>query len=458
MKFNELQLDERILKAIKIKGYEDASLIQEKAIPYALAGRDILGCAQTGTGKTAAFALPVLQKFVNERHGYVPRTLILTPTRELATQIQENFVSYGKFLPLKSAVIFGGVSQRNQEVAIKKGIDILVATPGRLNDLINQRLIDLSKVEVFILDEADRMLDMGFLNDVKKIMKQLPDKKQTMLFSATMPKEIRSLTNSLLHDPAVVEVAPVSSTAEKIEQKLYHVDKVNKKYLLKDLLDDADVQNALVFTRTKSGANRVAKFLNTNGVEANAIHGDKSQNARQRALENFKEGKVKVLVATDIAARGIDINELSHVFNYDIPVEAEAYVHRIGRTGRAGHSGMAISFSDFNEFSHVKDIEKLIRNKIPLEDDHEYPMSDFTIAVKNNKGRSSKNASSKRNGSSNKKASYAKNKEDDPSNVQKKHHPKRKKEDKKQDKFASFDANKSRNSKSNNKRRKQYAK
>lgn len=449
MKFNELQLDEKILKAIKIKGYEKASLIQEKAIPYALASRDILGCAQTGTGKTAAFALPVLQKFINISHGYVPRALILSPTRELATQIHENFIAYGKFLPLKSAVIFGGVSQRNQELTIKKGIDILVATPGRLNDLINQKLIDLSSVEIFILDEADRMLDMGFLNDVKKIMKQMPKQKQTMLFSATMPKEIRTLANSLLHDPAIVEVAPVASTAKQIKQKLYHVDKVNKKYLLKDLLEQNDIQNALVFTRTKSGANRVAKFLNTNGVEANVIHGDKSQNARQKALDNFKEGKVKVLVATDIAARGIDINELSHVFNYDIPVEAEAYVHRIGRTGRAGNSGIAISFSDFNEFSHVKAIEKLICKKIPLESDHEYPMSDFSVIDKN-RGRTNKNTSSKKSNNF-KKASFAKKKNDE-FHTQKKHHAKRKK----QDNYTSFNT-RSRDNKTNYKHSKQYS-
>lgn len=377
MKFNEFKLDKAILRAIDEKGYQSASAIQEKAIPYALQGRDILGCAQTGTGKTAAFALPLLQKFSKSAHGYTIRALVLTPTRELAAQIHENFRAYGKYLPLKSAVIFGGVKQRHQVTAIEKGIDILTATPGRLIDLMNQKLIDLSKVEIFVLDEADRMLDMGFLNDVKKIMQCMPQKKQTMLFSATMPKEIRELTKSVLHDPAIVEAAPVSSTANQIDQKLYHVDKPNKKLLLKTLLEDNEVENALVFTRTKHNANRIAKYLNANNILADAIHGDKSQNARVTALSNFKKGKVKVLVATDIAARGIDINELSHVFNYDIPEEAEAYVHRIGRTGRAGKSGFAVSFADINELNYVHSIEKLIKMDIPLMTQHPYPMINF---------------------------------------------------------------------------------
>lgn len=386
MKFNTLQITEPILKAIKEQGYEEATPIQEQAIPHALAGRDILGCAQTGTGKTAAFSIPTIQHLkVHDKNKI--RSLIVTPTRELAIQIQENISAYARHTSIRSSVIFGGVPQKPQERAIRAGIDILIATPGRLNDLIQQKIIDISKVEIFILDEADRMLDMGFLYDVKKIIAKLPAKKQTLFFSATMPKEIRELTRTLLHDPVNIEVTPASTTVEKIDQTLYYVDKANKKRLLLDLLKDKDVQSALIFTRTKSNANRLGKFLAEAHIPTGVIHGNKSQNARQLALKQFKDGKSRVLVATDIAARGIDVNELSHVFNYDIPNEAESYVHRIGRTGRAGKAGTSISFSDINEVDYVKGIEKLIRMKIPVNRDHAYPMMNLTPTPKTPKGK-----------------------------------------------------------------------
>lgn len=373
MKFNTLGISESILKAVKEQGYEEATPIQEKAIPHALLGKDILGCAQTGTGKTAAFSIPTIQHLKKHDRNKI-RALILTPTRELAIQIQENVSAYAKHTGIKSTVIFGGVPQKPQEREIQAGMDIVIATPGRLNDLIKQKIINVGSVEIFILDEADRMLDMGFLHDVRKIIAKLPTKKQTLLFSATMPKEIRALAHTLLHEPITIEVTPVSSTVENIEQTLYYVDKANKKNLLLDLLKKDRIQSALVFTRTKSNANRLTKFLLASGVKAGVIHGDKSQNARQLALAQFKEGKSRVLVATDIAARGIDVNELSHVFNYDIPNEAEAYVHRIGRTGRAGKNGTSISFADIDEVPYIKSIEKLIRLQIPVNREHEYPM------------------------------------------------------------------------------------
>lgn len=395
MKFNTLQITEPILKAIKEQGYEEATPIQEQAIPHALAGRDILGCAQTGTGKTAAFSIPTIQHLkVHDKNKI--RSLIVTPTRELAIQIQENISAYARHTSIRSTVIFGGVPQKPQERAIRAGIDILIATPGRLNDLIQQKIIDISKVEIFILDEADRMLDMGFLYDVKKIIAKLPAKKQTLFFSATMPKEIRELTRTLLNDPVNIEVTPASTTVEKINQTLYYVDKANKKRLLLDLLKDKDVQSALIFTRTKSNANRLGKFLAEAHIPTGVIHGNKSQNARQMALKQFKEGKSRVLVATDIAARGIDVNELSHVFNYDIPNEAESYVHRIGRTGRAGKAGTSISFSDINEVEYVKGIEKLIRMKIPVNRDHAYPMMNLTPTPKTPKGKGGGNASKRK--------------------------------------------------------------
>lgn len=380
MKFQTLHITEPILKAVKEQGYVDPTPIQEQAIPYALQGRDILGCAQTGTGKTAAFSIPTIQ-LLKKHYKQSIRSLIVTPTRELAIQIQENITAYAQYTTIRSAVIFGGVPQKPQERILKAGVDILVATPGRLNDLIQQGIIDISHIEIFILDEADRMLDMGFLPDVKRIIAKLPKRKQTLFFSATMPSEIRKLAQSLLHELVSIEVTPASTTVEKIDQSLYYVDKTNKKRLLLKLLQKNRVQNALVFTRTKSNANRLAKYLNENGVTTGVIHGNKSQNARQQALLQFKEGKSRVLVATDIAARGIDVQELSHVFNFDIPNEAEVYVHRIGRTGRAGRQGCAIAFSDCNEAEYVKNIEKLIRMHIPVVEDREFPMRNLEPAA-----------------------------------------------------------------------------
>lgn len=377
MKFQTLHITEPILKAVKEQGYVDPTPIQEQAIPYALQGRDILGCAQTGTGKTAAFSIPTIQ-LLKKHYKQSIRSLIVTPTRELAIQIQENITAYAQYTTIRSAVIFGGVPQKPQERILKAGVDILVATPGRLNDLIQQGIIDISHIEIFILDEADRMLDMGFLPDVKRIIAKLPKRKQTLFFSATMPSEIRKLAQSLLHELVSIEVTPASTTVEKIDQSLYYVDKANKKRLLLKLLQKNRVQNALVFTRTKSNANRLAKYLNENGVTTGVIHGNKSQNARQQALLQFKEGKSRVLVATDIAARGIDVQELSHVFNFDIPNEAEVYVHRIGRTGR---QGCAIAFSDCNEAEYVKNIEKLIRMHIPVVEDREFPMRNLEPAA-----------------------------------------------------------------------------
>lgn len=380
MKFQTLHITEPILKAVKEQGYVDPTPIQEQSIPYALQGRDILGCAQTGTGKTAAFSIPTIQ-LLKKHYKQSIRSLIVTPTRELAIQIQENITAYAQYTTIRSAVIFGGVPQKPQERILKAGVDILVATPGRLNDLIQQGIIDISHIEIFILDEADRMLDMGFLPDVKRIIAKLPKRKQTLFFSATMPSEIRKLAQSLLHELVSIEVTPASTTVEKIDQSLYYVDKANKKRLLLKLLQKNRVQNALVFTRTKSNANRLAKYLNENGVTTGVIHGNKSQNARQQALLQFKEGKSRVLVATDIAARGIDVQELSHVFNFDIPNEAEVYVHRIGRTGRAGRQGCAIAFSDCNEAEYVKNIEKLIRMHIPVVEDREFPMRNLEPAA-----------------------------------------------------------------------------
>ena len=336
MTFQELGLNEPILRALADQGYEQPSPIQAKAIPPALTGRDVLGCAQTGTGKTCAFAAPILQQLSGHKaQGRPIRALILTPTRELALQIQESFEAYGKYLPLRSTVIFGGVGQAPQVERLKKGVDILVATPGRLGDLYGQKLIDLSRLEIFVLDEADRMLDMGFIHDVRRILGWLPAQKQTLFFSATMPPEVQGLVDSLLHNPVKVAVDPISSPVEVIDQKLYYVDRGNKTRLLAALIRELGVKNALVFTRTKHGANKVAGDLVKAGISAAAIHGNKSQTARQQALADFKSGAVQVLVATDIAARGLDIEELSHVFNYNLPDVPETYVHRIGRTGRA---------------------------------------------------------------------------------------------------------------------------
>lgn len=376
MLFKELELIEPILNALETEGYVNPTPIQQQAIPLALAGRDLLGCAQTGTGKTAAFAIPILQLVCKTQIGgnYSKgiKALILTPTRELAIQIDESFAAYGKNLRMKHQVIFGGVSQVHQVNSLRSGVDILVATPGRLLDLMQQGHVRLHDIQFFVLDEADRMLDMGFINDVKKIVAKLPAKKQTLFFSATMPPEIEKLSATLLHNPAKVEVTPVSSTVEKIEQAVYFVEKENKKHLLNELLKDQQIQTALVFTRTKHGADKVVKDLTKQGITAEAIHGNKSQNARQRALTNFKAGSTRILVATDIAARGIDIDLLSHVFNYELPNVPETYVHRIGRTGRAGASGMAVSFCDGEERAYLKDIQKLIKIQLPVVTDHAY--------------------------------------------------------------------------------------
>ena len=374
MTFNELNLSAPLLRAVAEAGYESPSPIQASAIPPVLAGRDLMGCAQTGTGKTAAFALPMLDRLTAapaKKKGAV-RALILTPTRELALQIGESFELYGKYLNQRSTVIFGGVGQAPQVAALKKGVDILIACPGRLNDLVGQGLIDLSHIEIFVLDEADRMLDMGFVHDVKKVIAKLPAQRQNLMFSATMPKEIEQLAAGILHDPAFVKVDPVSSTVDRIQQSLYHVEKGNKKFLLPWLIKNLQppVVNALVFSRTKHGADKIAKDLTKQGIPAAAIHGNKSQTARVTALENFKAGKTKVLVATDIAARGIDISELSHVFNYDLPEVPETYVHRIGRTARAGADGTAVSFCAPEEQEYLAGIEKLNRRKIPVVSGH----------------------------------------------------------------------------------------
>jgi ATP-dependent RNA helicase RhlE len=377
--FKELQLIEPILKALETEGYTIPTPIQQQAIPLALEGKDLLGCAQTGTGKTAAFAIPILQlvyqSIQNGNRSKTIKALVLTPTRELAIQIDESFAAYGRYLYLKHQVIFGGVSQVPQVNALRNGVDILVATPGRLLDLMQQGYIRLNDLNFFVLDEADRMLDMGFINDVKKIVAKLPAKKQTLFFSATMPTEIEKLSATLLHNPAKVEVTPVSSTVEKIEQAVYYVEKDQKKHLLIHLLKDKAIQTALVFTRTKHGADKVVKELSRVGISAEAIHGNKSQNARQRALSNFKAGTTRILVATDIAARGIDVDQLSHVFNFELPNIPETYVHRIGRTGRAGASGMAVSFCDSEERPYLNDIQKLIKITLPVVKEHEFVSS-----------------------------------------------------------------------------------
>ena len=367
MDFSELQLIRPLLRAVEEAGYSSPSPIQQKAIPPVLAGRDLLGCAQTGTGKTAAFALPILQRLSRTQPAEKGiRALILTPTRELALQIDECFSAYGKYLKVSHTVIFGGVGQAPQVAALQKGVQVLTACPGRLNDLIGQGFVDLSHLEVFVLDEADRMLDMGFIHDVKKVIRQLPAKRQNLLFSATMPKEIEQLAAGILQKPVSVKVDPPSSTVDRIDQSLYRVAKADKKRLLALLLADPSVKNALVFSRTKHGANAIAAFLTKQGIEAAAIHGNKSQSARVAALEGFKSGRLKALVATDIAARGIDISELSHVFQLDLPEVPETYVHRIGRTGRAGAEGTAVAFCSPEEEEYLAAIEKLIRKKIPV--------------------------------------------------------------------------------------------
>ena len=386
MKFEDLNIITPILRALANEKYVSPTPIQEKAIPPVLEGRDLLGCAQTGTGKTAAFAVPILQ-LLSKPAGiktapHIVRSLILTPTRELAMQIQESFHAYGRYTDLRSCVIFGGVSQVPQVEKLKRGVDILIATPGRLNDLLNQGCVDLQHVEIFVLDEADRMLDMGFIIDVKKIVARIPQKKQTLLFSATMPQEVANIVNSILINPVKITITPPASTVDAIEQSIYFVDKGNKRKLLIHLLQDKNIRSALIFTRTKHGADRVVRELIAAKINAQAIHGDKSQSARQLALNNFKHGTIRVLVATDIAARGIDIDELSHVINYDLPNIPETYVHRIGRTGRAGASGIAISFCDIEEKPYLKDIEKLIGKQVPVVLEHPYPLMITTVPPK----------------------------------------------------------------------------
>ncbi|MBT2732040.1 DEAD/DEAH box helicase [Carnobacterium sp. ISL-102] len=382
MLFNELELNQHLLHALEEAGYTKATPIQEDAIPHLMNNKDLLGCAQTGTGKTAAFALPILQNIMEEKtvgKGAI-KALILAPTRELAIQIGESFQIYAKYLPLNIQVIFGGVSQNPQTATLKRGTDILVATPGRLLDLIRQGYVKLNQVDFFVLDEADMMLDMGMLRDVRHIIRELPKKRQSMFFSATMPKEIEKLAGTILLNPVKVVVNPVSSTVEVIQQSVYRVAKTDKTNLLIHLLKNKQVERSLVFSRTKHGANKIVKKLLQAGFSAEAIHGNKSQNARQQALENFKTMKTSVLVATDIAARGIDVPELSQVIQFDLPEVPETYVHRIGRTGRAGLSGKAISFCDETESDLLRDIEKLSKRKVPVIKDHPYLLKEGTQA------------------------------------------------------------------------------
>jgi len=386
MSFQDLKLIEPILRALKTEGYTTPTPIQAQAIPIILQRRDLLGVAQTGTGKTAAFSIPLLQLLTQDRQQHKEqktiKALILTPTRELAIQIDESLAAYGRHTGLKHMVIFGGVSQNPQTDTLRRGVDILVATPGRLLDLVQQGFVHLQHVKFLILDEADRMLDMGFVNDVKKIISKLPAKRQTLFFSATMPKEIQQLADTILTSPEKVEVTPVSSTADTIQQEIYYVDKPDKKSLLVHLLKDKAIKSVLVFTRTKHGADKVVKDLAKAGITAEAIHGNKSQNARQRALTNFKNRTTRVLVATDIAARGIDVDDLTHVINYELPEVPETYVHRIGRTGRAGANGIAFSFCDEEEKDLLKDIHKLIAKTIPVNNVHPYPLRELTTVEK----------------------------------------------------------------------------
>jgi ATP-dependent RNA helicase RhlE len=379
MLFQTLNISESILKALQEEGYTTPTPIQAQAIPIVLQGNDLLGCAQTGTGKTAAFSIPILH-LLSANKSYDKkrkiRSLIVTPTRELAIQIGESIKAYGRHTGLTSTVIFGGVNQNPQTATLQNGVDILVATPGRLLDLMHQGFIRLNDIEIFVLDEADRMLDMGFIHDVKKLLTVLPKKKQSLFFSATMPPEIVKLADSILNNPSKVSVTPVSSTVDIIKQYIYFVDKGNKNALLVDILKDKNIKTALVFTRTKHGADKVVKILQKHNITAEAIHGNKSQNARQRALTNFKAQTTRILVATDIAARGIDVDELEYVINYEMPEVPETYVHRIGRTGRAGAKGTAFSFCDAEEKSDLRDVEKLIAKKIPVIDNHDFPLID----------------------------------------------------------------------------------
>jgi ATP-dependent RNA helicase RhlE len=388
MKFEDLNLHPTLLKAIKDQNYTQPTAIQERAIPIILKRNDVLGSAQTGTGKTAAFALPILHHLINEKEQTGKkriRTLVVTPTRELAIQIGENFTDYSKYNNISNTVIFGGVKQGNQTNILKRGVDVLVATPGRLLDLMGQGYISLNDVKYFVLDEADRMLDMGFIHDIKKLLEKLPKQRQSLFFSATMPKSILELSNTILQNPQKVEVHQTSTTAETIQQYIYYTNKSSKKDLLFHILDNQEIQQILVFSRTKHGADRIVRNLKQNNIDAAAIHGDKSQNQRQRALKSFKDHELRVLVATDIAARGIDIDHLSFVLNYDIPNEPETYVHRIGRCGRAGKEGISISISDAEENAYVRDIEKLINKKIKKVIENPFVQTDKPMTAKEKK-------------------------------------------------------------------------
>ena len=373
--FAHLSLIEPIQRALRAEGYREPTHIQAAAIPDLLTGRDLLGCAQTGTGKTAAFAVPILQRLYSDRRRAGQRgarVLVLAPTRELASQISDSFGAYGRHLGLRHTVVYGGVRQERQVAALAGGVDVLVATPGRLIDLAHQGHVRLDRIETFVLDEADRMLDMGFIHDIRRIVAMLPDRRQTLLFSATMPKDIARLADSMLTNPVNVAVAPSATTVDSVEQRVLFVDRRDKPTLLAALLADPEAERVLVFSRTKHGANRIAKNLVRGGVEAVAIHGNKSQSARERALEGFRAGRVRALIATDVAARGIDVDGISHVINFDLPNEPESYVHRIGRTARAGTSGVALSFCDAEERPYLRDIERLVRQRIPVADDHPY--------------------------------------------------------------------------------------
>lgn len=385
MEFKKLGISTPIIKVLEQQSYITPTPIQEKTIPAALEKHDILGLAQTGTGKTAAFAIPTLQLLSqrgNKTSKRKIRSLVLTPTRELAIQVHESFKIYGRNLSLKSTVVFGGVGQGEQVKSLQRGVDILIATPGRLLDLINQSYVDISAIEIFILDEADRMLDMGFINDVRRIIKYVPTKKQTLLFSATMPREMKSIVDKLLVNPVVASITPVSSTVDTIQQYIYYVDQKHKIDIVVDFFKENKEESVLIFTRTKRGSDRIVKTLARKNIIARAIHGDKSQSARQKALEAFKKGEIRALVATDIASRGIDINELKYVINYDLPESPETYVHRIGRTGRAGNGGKAISLCSFQEKSLLRDIEKVIKKNIKVLENTKYPMIDKTVKEK----------------------------------------------------------------------------
>ena len=399
MTFEQLGLIEPILKALEEESYKTPTPIQAEAIPVILDGYDLLGCAQTGTGKTAAFSIPIIQRIEAQyRKGRKPgiKALILTPTRELAIQIGESFTAYGRHTHVRHTVIFGGVGQKPQTDALERGVDVLVATPGRLLDLINQGFVRLETLDYFVLDEADRMLDMGFIHDIKRILPLLPKKRQSLFFSATMPPEIERLASSILHEPEKVGVTPPSSTVDKIEQYVYYVEKAEKVNLLKTLLEDKALESVLVFTRTKYGADKVARVLNKSGIGAEAIHGDKGQNTRQRALSNFKDHTTRVLIATDIAARGIDVDHLSHVINYELPNVPETYVHRIGRTGRAGRDGVAFSFCDVEEVPYLKDIQKLIGKEIEVAGGNAFETAEVKVAVAEKK-KAIKDESKRRN-------------------------------------------------------------